>query len=326
MKKRWSFTIRLSLALTIIGSIFFPDFLLAAYPEKSVTYICVFSAGGSNDIMARNIAETMKRYFPKPVVVVNRPGAGGSIGTAEVIQSRPDGYVIGHSTMTSLTIQPHRQSLPYDTPDDYTPIARVGGMAWYVMVPYDSSLNTFSDLIEYAKANPGKLRMGHYGIGHLSHLILEDLKQKAKIDLTLVPYPGGGEAVAAILGKHIEASLGGPQEVIPQVQAKKVKLLAVCDEKRNPLFPEVPTFKEMGLNITDTTYSVVIGPKGLSIEVVSKLDEALRNVSKDPNFLDFMQRNGFFLPYEGPKDVSKRIWEDYKRYGGLLERLGLKKK
>lgn len=298
---------------------------LAAYPEKPVTLICVWGAGGANDSIARNLAEVMKKYFPKPVVVVNRPGGAGTVGTSEIVGAKPDGYTIGTSTMSALTIKPHQtMGLPYKTPDDYLPIALIGTQAFSLAVNSDLPFKTLKDFIEYAKAHPGKVRVNHTGIGHISHLILEQLKFKAQIDLTDVPFTGGGEQIATVLGKHTEGTVLTLYELYPQVQAGKVRILAVSDEKRRQLVPDVPTFKELGYDITMTTYTVLLGPKNLPADVVSKIQEVYRKVSEDPAFLKFMEAQGFTVHYENTEDLKKRIWKDYNANKGIFERIGHK--
>lgn len=325
MKKK-ELLIILSLIFVIMEVFLYPNFAPAAYPEKPVTLIVGFSAGGATDIVARKVTESMKKYFPQPIVVVNRPGAGGALATAETIQARPDGYTIALSTMSSLTIEPHRITLPYNTPDSYTPIVMVHSSAFYLLVKVDAVWNTLRDFLEYARANPGKVRVAHSGVGHISHLILEELKNQAKIALIPVPFPGGPEGVAAVLGRHAEGVLLTAEGALPQVQGKKLKLLAVCDENRNPVFPETPTLRESGYDITMTTYGVILGPKGLPVDVVSKLQEAYKKVSRDPDFLEYFTKAGVSIHYEDSEGIAKRLWKDYNLMGKLLENLGLKKK
>ena len=297
------------------------NYAAAAYPEKPVTLICVWGAGGANDAVARSIATHMKKYFPKPIAVVNRAGGAGTIGTTEVIQAPPDGYTIGSTTMTPLTIQPHRVSLPYKTPDDYTPIALVGFQAYNLNIYSDMTCSTFNDLINYAKANPGKVRIGTLGLGHISHLILEQLKFQGKIDLTDVQFKGGGEQIVAVLGKHVEGSIAGINETIPHYRAGKLRILAVFDEKRRVPITEIPTMKELGYDITMLTYTLLIGPKDLPADVVSKIRDAYKKVSGDPEFLKFMEGIGYTPQYEGTEELRKRLWTDYKANKGIFERI-----
>ena len=195
-----SFIFPLVLAIGIIS--FSPATTAAAYPEKPVTFFCGFPAGGAMDMTARAITEAAKKYFPKPMAVVNRPGAAGTIGAAEIIQAKPDGYTIGITAVAVLTIQPHRTKLPFGAPEDYTPIIKLNNLPICFAVRKDAPWKNMKEVIEYARANPGKLRVGHPGLGTILHLDLELLKGMAKVDMTAVPFAGGAESVPALLGGH----------------------------------------------------------------------------------------------------------------------------
>lgn len=317
--------VALSLVLGLTGLLFPPDFARAAYPEKPVTLICVWGAGGANDLIAREVAEIMKKYFPKPVAVVNKPGGAGAIGTAEIVTARPDGYTIGTTTMSAIAIKPHQMKLPYKTPDDYTTIALVGIQADVLTVMSDSPIKTLKDFVEYAKANPGKLRVGTSGVGHFTDVIVQMLRFQAKIDIPDVPTKSGAEQIAMQLGKHVEGNVTTVLEALPYIQGGKLRPLALADEKRSPLLLDVPTFKELGYDITLTTYTVLIGPNGLPSEVVSKLQEAYKKVSKDPSFIKFMDSQGVTVVYEDGAELKKRLWKDYNMNKDIIERSGEKK-
>lgn len=321
-RKKWA------VCLALLG---FPAVLLAgpgqaAYPEKPVTLICVWGTGGANDAIARAIAQHIKKYFPQPVAVVNKPGGAGTIGMAEIVASRPDGYTIGTTTMTSVTISPHQMSLPYNTPDDYLPIALVGTQAFTMMCHSDTPYNNMKEFIDYARAHPGKIRVATGGIGHISHLLLEQLKMQAQADLPDVPFKGGGEIIAAVLGKHVESSVLTMHETIPQYQAKKVKVLGVFDEKRRAPLTAIPTVKEQGYDISMLTYTLLVGPKNLPAEVAAKIREAYKKTSEDPEFVKFIEGLGMNVQYEGTEDLRPRLWKDYRANKGVFERLGTGKK
>ena len=310
-----------------IGIIFFsPATTAAAYPEKPVTFFCGFPAGGAMDMTARAITEAVKKYFPKPMAVVNRPGAAGTIGAAEIIQAKPDGYAIGITAVAVLTIQPHRTKLPFGAPEDYTPIIKLNNLPICFAVRNDAPWKTMKEVIEYANANPGKLRVGHPGLGTILHLDLELLKDMAKVDMTAVPFAGGAESVPALLGGHVEALSVHHGEIVAQVKAGKARVLAVFEEKRNPLFPDVPTFREIGYDITMGVYYMVIGPKGLSPEIVSKLHDAFKKGMGEPVFIEAMKARGFDVSYEGSEDLGRRLKKDYEQNAKLVDLLKLKSK
>jgi len=217
--------------LLLLGFILLGGFspVAAEYPERSVTLICPFPAGGAMDIVARNLVEAMKRHFPKPVAVVNRPGAAGTIGNAEVVQARPDGYTIGISAVAVLTVQPHRTDLPYKTPDDYEPIIKLVNLPIVLAVKADAPWKNAREFLDAARAAPGKLRVASPGVGTILHLDLEALKSAAKVDLTHVPFAGGAESVPALLGGHVEGLNAHPSEIGPHVQAGRARILAVYE-------------------------------------------------------------------------------------------------
>lgn len=213
----------------------------------------------------------------------------------------------------------------HKTPDDYTSIALIGYQAEVLSVNVDTPFRTLKDLVEYAKANPGKLRVATTGAGGLADLILEQLKFLAQIDLSDVPSKSGGEQIALLLGKHVDAIVTTTLEILPQVQAGKVRSLALADEKRSPMLPEAPTFKESGYDITLLAFSCLIGPKGLAVEVISKLQEGCARVCKDVNFIKQMENQGFTVLYESTDDLKKRLRKDYNLNKKLLEHMEGKK-
>ena len=298
----------------------------AAYPERAVTLICPFPAGGAMDIVARNLVEALKRHFPRPVAVVNRPGAAGTIGNAEVVQARPDGYTIGISAVAVLTVQPHRTDLPYKTPDDYEPIIKLVNLPIVFAVKADSPWKSMREFLEAGRAAPGKLRVGSPGVGTILHLDLEALKAEAKVDLTHVPFAGGAETVPALLGGHVEGLNVHPSEILPHVQAGKARVLAVYQESRNPLFPEAATFRELGYDLTLGVYYLLIAPKGTSPSIVKTLHDAAKQAMEEPLFVTMAKTRGYEIEYKGPEALKGELWDSYRRNEALIKKLGLGKK
>lgn len=298
----------------------------ATYPERPVTLICPFPAGGAMDIVARNLVEGMKRHFPKPVVVVNRPGAAGTIGNAEVVQAKPDGYTIGISAVAILTVQPHRTDLPYKTPDDYEPIIKLVNLPIVFAVRADSPWKSMREFLDAARATPGKLRVGIPGVGTIPHLNLEALKAEAKVDLTYVPFAGTAETVPALLGGHIDGLNLHPGEISPHVQAGRARVLAVYEEKRNPLFPEAPTFRELGYDLTLGVYYLLIAPKGTPQAILKTLHDAAKQALAEPVFVTMAKTRGFPIEYKGPEALKQELWDSYRKNDVLIKKLGLGKK
>jgi tripartite-type tricarboxylate transporter receptor subunit TctC len=296
-----------------------PSGTFAEYPEKPVTFICPWPAGGATDTASRTLAQAAKKYFPKPFVVVNRGGGAGTIGTTEIIHSKPDGYTVGISAGKALTFQPHRTKLPYGHPDDYTPIVLLIKTPLCLAVKASEPWKDIKDFVAHAKANPGKVRIGHSGTGQTDHLNAEMVKMKAGIDVAIVPFPGSVENLTALLGGHIEAMSAFDGVVLPHIKAGKVRALGVFEENRNPNFPNVQTFREAGYDITMSTYYPIIGPKGLPQNIVSKLNEVFKKSMEDPLFVRAMEANSYPVVYEGPEDLKKRLVDDYKLNAKLVE-------
>lgn len=305
---------------------FTPNLSFAAYPEKPVTFICGFPAGGAMDMTARAITEATRKYFPKSMVVVNRPGASGTIGAAEIIQAKADGYTVGITAVAVLTIQPHRTKLPFGSPEGYTPIIKLVNIPICLAVKSSAPWKTIQEFLDYGRANPGKIRLSHPGLGTILHLNAEQLKLMAKVDFNIVPLTGAAEQIPALLGGHVDALAVHHGEILPHVQAGKGRVLGVFEEKRNPLYPDAPTFREIGYDITLAVYYVVIGPKGLPAEVLSTLHEGLKKGLEDPIFSVPMKAKGFNVSYEGPQEIQKRLRQDFEKNAKWVEELKLKDK
>lgn len=299
----------------------------ADYPEKTVTMICGFPAGGGLDVTARAITEATKKYLSKPIVVVNRAGGAGSIGVAEVVAAKPDGYTIGIAAVASLAVVPHQSKLPYGPPSDYSPILNLVNIPICLSVKADSPWKNAQELIAFARANPGKLRVGLAGgLGTLFHLNVEQLKALAKIDLTTVPFAGAAESVPALLGGHVDADCHTVSEILPHVKAGKARVLGVFEEQRNPLFPDAPAFKELGYDITLAAYYLVFAPKSLPPPVFNTLHDAFKKGMEEPVFTGVIREKGYEVQYLGPQDITARLMKDYESNRKLVDALDLKAK
>nr|MDA8218830.1 tripartite tricarboxylate transporter substrate binding protein [Dehalococcoidales bacterium] len=180
------------------------------YPDKPVTIIALDPAGGPTDIVARQLAEAAKPFFPQPLVVINRPGGAGTIAAAEVAKAAPDGYTIGLQAVGPLALQPHRNQLPYQGPRDFTPIIKLVDQPLVLAVRADSSRQTASDLLRDAQASPGRIRVALPGAGTIAQLVLTELRRQTGAVFTPVPFGSAGEAVLALLGGEVEAAVVGP--------------------------------------------------------------------------------------------------------------------
>jgi tripartite-type tricarboxylate transporter receptor subunit TctC len=264
----------LTIALVLIaGSV---ALAAAEYPERALTIVAAYPAGGMVDIVARPMAESMKKKFPRGVAVLNRPGGGGSVGMAEVAQAKPDGYTVILAPVSTLVIHPQLNDLPYKTPDDYEPIINTIAFFPLIAVREDAPWKNVQEFINAARASPGKLRVASPGEGTGSHLSLEQLMAATNAKVTHVPFSGWGETSPAILGGHVDAVVAQPGEVKPLVEGKKLRTLVVFQPKRHAAFPDTPTAKELGWDAGLGTWFVLTAPKGTPPAVLKYIHDAAK--------------------------------------------------
>lgn len=316
----------LSLVLVLVAVLGAASPAAAQYPERALTIVVAYPAGGMVDIVARPLAESMKKKFPKGVAVLNRPGGGGSVGMAEVAQAKPDGYTVILAPVSTLVIHPQLNDLPYKTPDDYQPI--INTIAFYplLVVREDSPWKTIQEFVAHARANPGKLRVGSPGEGTASHLSLEQLMASAGVKMTHVPFSGWGESSPALLGGHVDGVVAQPGEVRPLVDGKKLRTLVVFQSKRHEAFPSTPTAKELGWDSALGTWFVLTAPKGTPPAVVQYIHDAAKAAMDEPAFVSLMKSRAVELDYRNGEKARADLWQEYKAYSDLLRRLGMLKK
>jgi tripartite-type tricarboxylate transporter receptor subunit TctC len=298
----------------------------AQYPDRPVTLLNGYPAGGLVDIVSRLLVEGMKSRFPKGLVVVIKPGAAGSVAVSELTRAQPDGYTIILTPHSALVIAAQLQELAYKTPDDYDPIMNV--ISYYPMlaVRSESQYGSVQQLIADAKANPGKVRVGSPGEGTSSHLNLEELMIKAGVKMTHVPFKGWGQSSPALLGGHIDALVAQPGELKPQVDGQRMRVLAAFQPKRHPVFPGVPTAKELGWDVANGVWFLLMAPKGTPAPVMKYLHDAGKAAVEDPKFSATISQRGMDVDYR-PGDVLRTdLWREYKAHTEILQKIGMLKK
>ena len=296
------------------------------YPSRPVTLVVPYPPGGGADIIARLLAPGMKAQLGQPVVVTNRPGGQGTIGTAEVLKSAADGYTLALSAVATLTVQPHRQDLPYNTPDDYDPIIKASNLPIMFAVHANTPWKTAKEAFDFIRANPGKIRIGSPGNGSMAHLAIAELNAKAGTRFAHVPYASGAESIPSMLGGHIEALAVHPAEILPHTKAGTARVLATFEEKRNPAFPEAPTMRELGFDVTSGVYYPIVAPKGLPKDVKEKIFKAAKAALTDRALSDEVRSRGFVIDIKEPDAFRQELWSSYKANAELVKELGLGKK
>ncbi|HYR71987.1 MAG TPA: tripartite tricarboxylate transporter substrate binding protein [Candidatus Acidoferrum sp.] len=298
----------------------------AQYPERPITILTGYPAGGMVDIVARALSEGLKKKYPKGVGIVTRPGAGGSLAVAELVQAKPDGYTIILAPLSTLVIHPQLNDLPYKTPDDYEAIINTVAFYSLLTVRADAPWKTVQEFIAASKASPGKLRVGSPGEGTSSHLNLEELKRQAGMNVTHVPFSGWGESSPALLGGHVEALSAQPGEVRPLVDGGKLRVLLVFQPKRNPVFPDVPSAKELGWEAAGGTFFMMVAPKGTPGAVLKYIHDATKAAMDEPQFVNVIKQRAIDLDYRAGDQLKADLWKEYKYHTEILTRLGMIKK
>jgi tripartite-type tricarboxylate transporter receptor subunit TctC len=293
------------------------------YPTKSINFIVGYPAGGSTDVCARPLVLTAGKILGQPVVVVNKPGGSSAVAMATLKNEKPDGYTIGILPSGAVLSQ-HMRKVPYDSAQDFTPIIQYAVYLYGLVVKSDSPWKTFKEFIDYAKANPGKIRYSTAGPGTPQHLVMERLALKEKIKWTHIPFDGGGPAIANLLGGHVEAS-SQTTEWKKHVEAGTLRLLAVYGEKRMSDFSNIPTLLELGYSITAPSLICVVGPKGLAPEIVEILHGAFKKSMEDSDFIKIGRQLDQPVIYRGPQELSKHLLVMNEEVGSLIRSLGLRK-
>jgi tripartite-type tricarboxylate transporter receptor subunit TctC len=262
----------------------------AAYPEKTVQYIIPFTPGGESDYVARLQAEVFKNKYKQAMVVLNKPGAGGGLVWAQLNGMPNDGYTIAGVNLPHIVLQPLEGSAQYKT-EDITSVYFYHFTPDAIVVPADGPYKTFQDLIKAAKDKPGALNFAGSGSFSANHMAHERLNKVAGIKSTYVPFKGTGDIISSMLGKHVDAAMTYLPFAIQQ--KGKMRLLAVASEHRHPAFPDVPTFKELGLNWVDGAYRGIAVPKSTPKDVQKKVSDMMDVLNKDPETRRKLAEGGY---------------------------------
>jgi tripartite-type tricarboxylate transporter receptor subunit TctC len=257
----------------------------SAYPTKVLTIVVPYAPGGSSDVRARMVAQKLQTYFGKPVIVENKAGAGGDIGTDFVAKAPPDGYTIGVGNFAPMAVNRWLLAkMPFDPQKDLVPVAMLERGPTVLVVRAASPYKTLKDLLDDAKAHPGKLSFASAGTGGAYHLAGEMFKESAGIYATHIPYRGGGPATTDLLSGTVDYMFDWITASLPHIKAGKMRALAICTEKRSPQLPDVPTFAEYGLkNMVVSNWFGIVAPKGTPADIVAKLNTEISAGVNDPD-------------------------------------------
>jgi tripartite-type tricarboxylate transporter receptor subunit TctC len=292
------------------------------YPNKPITMIIPYDAGGATDLNGRILANGVNKYLPngQTVVVENKPGGQGSVGLTELAKVKPDGYTIGFTSISPITVNPHIMQTAY-TPEDFHSIMGSYKTTMVFVVRKDSPWETFDQWLTYVKENPGKFNYGTNGVGSTAHLAMEMLNLNQGLEMKHVPFKGAAPALTALLGGHVQGTLLSST----QTDMSELRILANFGSSRNNMFPDAKTLKELGIDAAADINTGILAPKGLPEDVYKVLEEAFRKAIEDPEVIAEFKKLGTELSYQPADEFKQTILDNYDINGKVIEKLGLGK-
>ena len=314
----------LRLALLAVAFAFVSAVAQAAYPERAIRFIVPFPPGGSTDVIARTLKPKLEAALGQPVIIENKPGAGGVTGIDAVAKSPADGYTIGLGAAGALTITPHLQQMPFDPLKDLTPITRVAESPFILAAAPSFGASSLREVVERAKGT--SLSIGHGGNGTAMHLTAELFNAAAGIQISMVPYRGTAPVVTDLLGGHVMLGIVDPPPSLAALRAGQIKAIAVTGGQRFSVLPEVPTFEEAGLQgFRATGWFGIVAPAGCSPEVVEKLHAAVAGALRDQEVAGQVRATGMEPTPMTAAEFTAYVRSEFEKWGQAVARAGLKR-
>jgi tripartite-type tricarboxylate transporter receptor subunit TctC len=311
--------------LAVVCTAFATAALAQNFPDRPIRFVVPFPPGGGNDILARQLAPKMAESLGQPVVIDNRPGAGGNIGTELVAKAPPDGYTIVIAS-NQVTMNPWLyQKLPFDIEKDFAPVALAASVPMVLVVNPSVAAQNVKELIGLAKQQSGKLNYSTPGSGTPQHIAFEVFNHAAGVKVTHVPYKGTGPAIADLIGGQVQSAFGTMASVEPHIKAGKLRALAVATPKRSQAMPDVPTVAEAGLPGFDVSlwYSI-LAPAGTPRPIVARLSAEVEKALNAPDNRQRLAQQGFEVSYLSPDEMTQLMKRDLGRWEKSLKAIGLK--
>jgi tripartite-type tricarboxylate transporter receptor subunit TctC len=296
------------------------------YPSHPLRLMVGFQPGGSTDVLSRTLAQEARKALGQEVIIVNKPGASGALAVIEVVGSPADGYTIGVTPSSTLTLAHEFQSIRPDLLENTEALITVGSQRTGIAVKTDSEIKSFKDFVERARKEPGKLTLGVPGAGTKSDLMARAIFREVGVDVNIVPFNGDAPVATAVLGGHVTAGSFSAGGWNPLVQAGNMRLIASLEQERAEIAPDVPTMIEMGYSIQGGTIQYMFAPKGLPPAIRQKLIDVFTEASKTKNYIDIAKQNALYddkLITGAALDAY--LLKDRASNKALVERLGLKK-
>lgn len=298
---------------------FFPSLSVAAWPEKPITLICPYGAGGSTDIQARVLAGSLEKVLKQPVIIKNISGAGGLPGTQAAITAQPDGYTFGYLPLGPLVMQPHLRNIASQV-EDFAYVARIINAPYVLFTSANSTWKSFNDMMQDILANPKKYRYASSGAGTQPHIAMEDLFAQFGAKVQHIAFHSDADAMQSMAGGHVQISTA-PMSVVQQYG---VKPLMIYDSKSIAALPDAPPITTLGKDIIYTHWHVVTAPKGTPKAIIEALSKAIESLSSDKVYLSRLDKLAMEPAYLGPEATHKMAQEEFAKYKGIINRVIIK--
>jgi tripartite-type tricarboxylate transporter receptor subunit TctC len=302
-----------------------PSFAAAEdFPSKPIRLIVPFPPGGPNDIIARVVGQRMSEIAKQPILIDNRGGQAGVLGTDAVAKSAPDGYTIGITSASSLAISPTMEKIAYDPQKDLTPITLVAAVPEMLVVASNVPAKNMEELVALCKAQPGKLNFASAGVGGLPHLAGELFKLTAKIDIVHVPYRGAAPAINDLLGQQVQMTFLDLPVILPQIKAGNLHPIALGAKTRASQAPDVPTTAEVGMpDLLIENWYGMVGPAGLRPEILAKINGLAREAMSDPQVKEKLADQGLTLVPDTPDEFRAYIVSETTKWAKVIKDAGV---
>lgn len=326
MMKKLNSKVKIILVL-LVFSVFTITFTYAKnFPTKPITIVVAWAAGGGTDTWTRTLAKAAEEELGQPIVVVNKTGAGGTVGLTSGMNAKPDGYTLTLASIP-LSIIPFTQPVPdFFSYKSFEPILLFNVDPGTVTVRADSPWETLEDFLADAKVNPGEIKIAAAPPGGAYHFVAKQFEEATGTNYNIIPYAGAAPAVTALAGGHVDATVFSPGEVLAQVLGGNFRVLGVMSRDRNSVLPEAPTLIEKGIDLEAGSWRGIVAPKGTPVDVIETLHAAFKRALDDESVIKFAKNSGFSIDYLPPKEFGEFMRVEYESIGQLAEELGLTNK
>ena len=297
-------------------------FAQGAWPSKTISLIVPYAPGGYTDSVGRITAQFLEKELGQTVIVENRAGAGGIVGTDLVSKSQPDGYTLCMCSVGAVSVAPVAQAVEYDPLTAFSPISIVSEIPQTVIINPSLPVNTIEEFVAYAKEHPGELDYASSGAGGLMHFAVQLFQSKTGTELVHIPFGGGAPATAAVVSGEVDFTFTNMTDALPQIEADTVRGLAVTADERSPFLPDLPTIAETVVpGFTAVSWNGVLAPAGLSDDIVARLSDALKKMAEDEGVKEAMAKVGATPVFITPEQYAERISQEVAQWKATLEEI-----